>query len=423
MLLKLALKNIREEKFPFILGLISITIASTTLLLFLGISSSIKNTTFAQLEKSNPLSQITIHKTGKKSSLTSFFLGLNNQKITPAEIAEIKKITGVKRVFAEINYTSVASVEINALGLDLISDSMIFGLETDFIKESLAESAVEKWQNPDREPYPVLIPRRILELYNLTLAPSQNLPQIDEKKLIGKEITLYPNFSSFFPDKGGKEKSLKLEIAGFSDTINLGGITLPAKTVTELNEKFGEKFGGYLQVYVIAQSPEKTVEIAKELEKKGYQTQYFQKNFRDIEAKINYLSITLGLIAGIIFLLAGLAVIGIFLARISEKTKEFGLYYILGADKRQVKTLILSESFIMGFLGSIMAILLNIILQKIFLQIIENDPALESISSNIIFFPAQNIFLTIFFTLTLTLLASYIPAHKAANTSAISALR
>ncbi len=422
MLTKLALQNIKEKKFRTLLASLSIAIGTASLIVFLGLSSGIKSATFEEIEKKSPLTQITVRPKTDETGVVAFLTRSEEGKLSEQSIEQISKIDGIKEIHPEIQFNNFASLEVSLLGMSLITDTMVFGVPENFIQGDLQNPEV--WRKTE-EPYPALIPRKILDLYNLTVATPQNLPLMSEGSLLGKEITLYPNYSTFFPISNDRSKKVKLEVVGFSDKVNLIGVTLPDERVQELNQNYTENQSTkYLELFVETSDASHTPEIAAQIEELGYNTAYFQKNLKDVEAKFTYLRSSLGIISLIILLTAAIAIISTFLATVAERTKEIGLFRALGATKAHIKRLILIEAGIVGLIGSaigtLLGLLASIVIDKIGLEQLSQTTfrpeTLFVISSNLI------IFAIIFGTL-LSILSAYLPAKKAANISPIAALK
>lgn len=422
MLIKLALQNIRERKFRTLLASLSIAIGTGSLIVFLGLSNGIQNATFEEIEKKSPLTQITVRPNVENTGVIAFFTKSDEGKLSADSIGEISKIDGIKTIHPEIQFNNFASLEVSLLGLSLVTDTMVFGVPAEFIASDIQNSEI--WSK-EKEPYPALIPRKILDLYNLTVASPQNLPLISEESLLGKELILYPNYSTFFPISKDKDAKVKLEVVGFSDKVNLIGVTIPYNLVQNLNEKYAQQKNlRYLELFVETDDAAKTPEIAKQIEELGYSTQYFQKNLEDIEAKFAYLRTSLGIISLIILITAAIAIISTFLAQVAERTKEIGLFRALGATKGHIKKLILIEAGIVGLLGSFIGMILgllgSVIIDKIGLnqlsQTTFRPETLFEISLNLIIF-------AIIFGTFLSILSAYLPAKKAADISPIAALK
>lgn len=422
MLFSLALQTIKEKKFRTLLASLSIAIGTSSLIVFLGLSNGIQQATFSEIEKKSPLTQITVHPNVEKTGIISLLSHSEKGKLTPETFKEISQIKGIKTIHPEIQFQNFASLEIPVFGMTLATETMVFGVPADFIKNDLKSPDI--W-NKNTEPYPAIIPRKILDLYNLAVAGPQNLPALSEDILIGQDLTFLPNYSSFFPDSNDKTELIRLQVVGFSDKVNLIGVTLPYEIVEEFNKKYTTATDtNYLELFVETENATETTNVAKEIEKLGYTTSYFQKNLRDVDAKFTYLKTSLSIISLIILLTAAIAIISTFLATVAERTKEIGLFRALGATKNHIKKLILIEAGIIGILGSGIGIILGLISSKIIDQIGLNQLENTTFNPITLFNIAPTLILqALIFGTLLSLIAAYIPAQKAANISPMEALK
>jgi len=308
-------------------------------------------------------------------------------------------------------------------GIGVLTDSMIFGVPYEFIKDEIPNPEI--WEKTE-EPYPAILPRKILELYNLSVASPQSLPLLSEKDLIGKEIIFYPRYSTFFgSSENDKSDKITLKIVGFSDKASLLGPTIPIDTLKTINRYYAPTGNNsYTQLFVETLDQNKTVQVAKEIETLDLSTQYFTKDMKEIQAKISYLSIGLGLITLIILLLSAIAIISTFLSQIAERKKELGLLRALGATRKQIKLLIMSEAGFIGFIGSIFGIGMGILAATIFdkyaIAELKNTIALPET----LFLITPNIIIaTLAFGVCLSIFTAYIPARFASKVDPITALK
>ncbi len=417
MLLKLALKNLIQKKGRSLLALTVIAIAAAVTLLFLSLKHGIENATFEELEKQNPLNQITVRPNLEKTGVISFLAQGSGVKLTEQDLQKIQQINGIHKIYPEIQYNHFASIEAGLFDFSLVTDAMIFGVPAEFL--NLKE---EEWSALS-QPYPAVIPTKILDLFNLAIAAPQGLPLLGEKDLIGKTITFYPTYSNFFPSST-KTDPIQLKIIALSDKVNLIGATIPYQVVEELNKKYaGTSENTYLELFIEVENPAEIKNIAEEIENLGYTTEYFQKNLEDIQAKLVYLNISLGLITAIILLISGLAIISVFLATIAERIKEIGLLRALGATKNHIRNLILMEAGILGIFGSLIGLAIGELtiftIQKVGLQ---NLSELSLSTEKIFLINLQVIAFAILFSTILTIISAMFPAIKASNIDPIRAL-
>ncbi|MBD3331106.1 FtsX-like permease family protein [Candidatus Peregrinibacteria bacterium] len=421
-LIRLSLKNLKEKTYRTLLASFSIAIGTASFIVFLGLSNGIQSATFEEIEKSNPLTQITVLPQAEKKGLISFLSSDN--KLTSESLKIIKNIEGVEKVYSEIQFNNFASIEVKLLGFTLLTDTMVFGLDEKFIAEDIKSDL--NWDTSE-EPYPTVIPRKLLDMYNFTIASPQGLPLISEENLLGKELILYPAYSTFFPNLNKRDAEVKLEVVGFSDKVNLIGITLPKHVIDNLNEKFAANDSykdSFIEIFALTSDPGSTSKVAGAIEEKGFKTQYYQKNLEDIEAKFKYLSLSLGAISLIILITASIAIISTFLATISERRREIGLLRAVGASKRHIKFIIFFEAGITGLIGSIIGIVIGIFGSRLIdfygLKQLEGTTFTPE---SLFYIDTKLIISTLIFGLVLTILSAYIPARKAANLHPISAIK
>jgi ABC-type lipoprotein release transport system permease subunit len=414
------------------LTLISIAIAIAALTIFTGLNEGIKTASFSELEKENPLDQITVRAKSRTPGVISLLAKTDN-KLDQKAVDEISKINGIENVYKEIQFNNFATIEINLLGFGMMTDTLLFGVPEDFIKDDLKGpgNPGTNW-NTDTEPYPVIIPRQLLDMYNSLIATPQGLPTEDEKSLLGKEILLYPNYSTFFPGSKNADKTMKLKVVGFSSKVNLIGATLPYSFIEQLNEEYGGGTAGlggqtdstFLELFVETAAPEQTPEIAKQIEALGYTTDYYQKNLKDVTAKLTYLSVSLGMISLIIIILAALTIISNFLASIIERRREIGLFRALGATKFHIKKIILLEAGLIGFIGSTIG-LVSGLTSTLFLNktLTTKLSTLNFTTDSVFHLSYQSATFILIFGTLLSIVAAYIPAAKAAKMNPFQALK
>ncbi len=419
MLLKLTLKNLRQRLPRHLISGLSIAIATASVFTFSSFSAGLKEGTFQELKNTQPLTQITVQPSLDDQNLISLFNRNQTNKLTAADIEAIEQIAGIKAIYPQTQLETFSSLTSSVLGFQLKTDTMVFGLPSEFL-----EIDPQIWQS-NTEPYPALIPRKFLDIYNFTIAIPQNLTRFEEKNLIGKTLSLEPGTSVFFPIENIKDQKIKFRVIGFSDKIDLIGITVPNQLVEKLNQELLNKpTDTFLKLFVETTSPALTTQIASEIDQLGFTTDYLQKNFASVESKLIYIENALQIISLIILITAAVAILSTFLATISERKKEIGLLKAIGATKNHLRILILQEAFIIGLLGSIAGILLGLITSEILTtQILNQFSDLSIIPEKIFLITTKTIITSLLLGTGMTLLAALIPSEKAAHISPMENLR
>lgn len=399
--------------------IISLTISGTFLFIVKNFSSSFKDHIIRESSRKTPLKQIIVYP--KSNTLNFSTIGKNTSNITTDIIKNIASLPYVKEIYKEITYSAPVSLETTIFKQDFITDSLIYGVPFDFIKDDLKTQSA--WLT-EKEWLPILIPRKIIDIYNYSIGPNHGLPKINEEYLIGKEITIYLNYSTGFPNlNNGKEKKLTGKVVGFSDVINLAGITIPYNIVQKLNNKTSDDQKAS-QLHVTVDSEENIKKTADSIEKLDLQTEYLQKNIEQINKNYWYLIISLWFIELIIICLAISAVTSSTLSAVNERIKEIGILRALGATKRQIKQLFLYESAIIGLIGGIISIVSGILIIFGINYILKNK--ITSIVQ--MYIPPINITLATTVTVIalisiICIVGAYFPSQKAAKLKPIDALK
>lgn len=423
-MIKLALINLSRNKTRTFLTGLSIAIGICSLFLITSLDAGLKKAVFSDISKTNPLNQITVHSQIKNSFITPL-LGSDNPKydITDQTITKIKSIPEVTAIYPEMAYNSPAMIEASIFGLPFQTDATIFGVPQEFIAKDLNPKT--NWQ-ADNQPYPVIVSRKLLDLYNLSVAGPQNLPQFTDKNIIGKQFSVLLNYSSFFANFKDRDQATKINasIQGLSDKTNLIGATLPLEIVKKLNQNEDPEYTNkYVNLYVTVSSPEHIETVAQQIESMELETNYLQKKFQQIQKSFRYLTIALTIVSTIILFMAALSIASTFFANVHERYREIGILRTIGANRSNIKNIFLVEAIILGIISAIIGIVIGlIIIPYINASALDLIPDISSKPESIFLIEPTQIGLIILFAAIISTISAFIPASKAASTEIVKAL-
>jgi len=125
------------------------------------------------------------------------------------------------------------------------------------------------------------------------------------------------------------------------------------------------------------------------------------------------LTLTVAGIAGISLAVAGVLVMNVMLVSVTQRTSEIGLLKALGATKRQLLWLFLSEAAMLSLAGALLGVVLGYITLGV-LQAVYPDFPME--------LPAWALIAALAVSLFTGLLFGVLPARKAANLDPVTAL-
>lgn len=400
-------KDVTSRRGEFLLLLTGIAFGIGGIFILFSLRLGIEQTLFEAAARKNPLSEITVY--GESGTLLKF-LGAGKQKIlSPETLKTFKQMPEVKSVSPHLVYQNLASVELEILGQVLQTDSLVFGMEWALIEEELGIKN-------NNTPIPVIISKKLIDLYNLSLAPGAGLPALSEETFKGKDIKILPGYSSFFPNRSEPKKVLQGRIVGFSDRVDLIGVTVPIDVVRKLNREDGIAEETYNKVFVSLDSPRSVEGMTKKLESEGYRVTSLQKEFKEVGRSIQYVEIILFILSGIILATSILLIGNSFWSQLSRRTSELGILRAIGATKGKLMTLFIIEAAFTGIIGGALGLLLGIGAIQIFQRILGKTLYLASISLETIFSLSPLLLVNLLIASpVLSVMASLIPIIKTFN--------
>lgn len=360
-------KDLLRRRSEFTISLVGIAFSIAAVFILFSLKLGIEQTLWQSAERKNPLSEITVF--GESGGLFLKILGATEQKkLTPEVAGEIRKMPHVTAVFPHLVFNDLASIEVEILGQTLRSDSLIFGLPREIVEQDIPSEIA--WSGTDK-PIPVVISRKLIDLYNLSLAPGAGLPQISEETFKGKNIKIFPGYSSFL---GGETKEiLEGRIVGFSDRVDLTGITVPMEVIKG-------KVEVYNKLFVTVDSPKNVERVTKLVEEKGFRTTSLQKEFKEVGRSLKYIEIILFVLSATLLITSILLVASNFWSSLLARKAELGILRAIGATKNILALVFILEASVLGSLGGAIGIGLGTIATKLFQRLLQQSISLSSIS-------------------------------------------
>jgi putative ABC transport system permease protein len=129
--------------------------------------------------------------------------------------------------------------------------------------------------------------------------------------------------------------------------------------------------------------------------------------------RARFQSVLLGLFAGIALLLTAVGLYGVMSFTVVQRTSEIGIRMAMGADEKDVLRMILARSFSMTGLGLLIGILGAFVLTRLLSSLLYEVGPADPLT-----FVAVTLILG-----AVSLLASYVPAWRAAKVDPMVALR
>lgn len=395
------------------IGIIIITLLST-------LNTGLKDFFIGEGQKEKILRELHVTPRGTKLDLSIFTL-VPQPKITPAMIGQIADIPQVSEVLPTNSISGISSLQIGLLGQLFQTDALLFGAPYSLLDSP--DISVETWSRTN-EPYPAVVSSQLIDLYNLSFANANNLPQLTEQNFIGSEITILLNESTFFNQTSAKPIPLKAKIVGFSPNTKLIGLTLPTTVISDINSQYlQQKQTNYLDVTVRVKSPEDLSLVQEQLTKLGLEVNTAEQSLKTLESIFTMTDLALNLFFTLMMLLAGLLISSTFLAKIAEKRREIAILKTLGLTGLRIALLYLLEAFLVGLAASIGGILIAYLCSfplENFLQL--STSRLLNHPDHFFIFTLNNLFWLAGYTIFIACFFTFFPARKAARLDPITIL-
>lgn len=174
----------------------------------------------------------------------------------------------------------------------------------------------------------------------------------------------------------------------------------------------------------VNQAADVAKEIMSELGYPYYAKTLFQ-SYRNLFTWIELQKEPIPLVLGLIIAVAAVNIIGTLLMLVLEKRKQIGILRSLGASQREIKRIFLMQGIVIAVAGTVSGNLLALIVcwLQLKFQFFSLPSTIYFMSSVPIYFRYENFLIVSFVSITLCVIASYIPAHLASRLDPVKAIR
>ncbi len=261
----------------------------------------------------------------------------------------IRKTEGVEAVYPIIGAQFPMRAEGGEafLGHRMRTDVFATGLSSELVKTDVADGyAFEDAKGPR---VPVLVARRLLDLYNSTVAKSINKPKLSEEAIVGLEFELVLG-SSYArgtprPDRVSRKTA---QIVGLSEKASLVGISVPEQTMRRWNKSMSTAAPEFSGAYVKLNDRSYAGAVVHTLEQLGLSVDGTAKVASSLYTTLAVLTACL---VGLILFFSGLAIMQSFAQLIFERRTEFAIMRALGATQARITKLVLLEALMIACVG------------------------------------------------------------------------
>jgi len=208
----------------------------------------------------------------------------------------------------------------------------------------------------DGGPIPVMLSRRLLEVYNKTIAPAWNVRKLPMGlSLVGLQLPVEVGYSIVPQKTEDRVYEARLRLVGLSDRVPLYMVAMPLETVQRLHREYGKADAGFSQVTLLARSPEDAPVIAAAVRRMGFALDEGERATAErVGTVVAVTTLALAALATLMVALAALAIAQSLSANVRARAREIAILRAVGATPGDVRGIILIEGGVVGLAGGLL---------------------------------------------------------------------
>lgn len=233
-------------------------------------------------------------------------------------------------------------------------------------------------------------------------------------EVVGKQVDIYVNIA-------GIEVKKTVDISGVVNTSTFDGILCVyvdydflEKCVIEQNKSLTPT-----DIYIITENENQTILLKNYIKTSDKYSGSMEERLADMFSEMsNTISIALAVIAGISLIVSAIMILTVLYMSVSERTKEIGVLKAIGARRRDIKNIFVSESFLIGLLSAVVGICLSLISFGIFSILFNALLGFVPLSLRWYYFV-----IAILLSVLISMLSGLYPSSKASKMDPVESLR
>ena len=349
---------------------------------------------------------------------------LGGGRLDAKVLARLEKIDGVAAVYPVVGagFPLRAQGGAKLLGRSIRTDLFATGIDPALVTGDIAEGYRFEDPGPSGEVVPVVVARRLLDLYNSTVAPAIGQPKLSAEAIVGfsAEIVLGSSYVRGTPDPSKVQRKVG-QIVGVSDQATLVGISVPEATVRRWNDTHSAEGSPIVGAYVRTRSPTDAGPVAAAIERAGLAVDDTLEIAGAVVASAGVLA---GMLVLSLLLLAGFAIAQTFFLLVAERRSELAVLRAMGARRRDLRALVLIEALIVGvlagFAGVAIGVSAGLIADNVVLGMLPDIPFKPD---HLIAFPIDVVAAAWSLGVAASVLGAFVPAIAASRADPADALR
>lgn len=174
----------------------------------------------------------------------------------------------------------------------------------------------------------------------------------------------------------------------------------------------------YNNLYVRAEGVRSVEKIQDAIRKLGLVPQSNIEWLKQVQQQMGNIQMVLGGIGAVSLLVAAIGIANTMMMSIYERTKEIGIFKVLGCELSDIKKIFLIEAASIGLIGGISGLILSY-----FISFAINFLSAQSANGTVSYIPFWLLLLAVVFSTLVGMIAGFLPALRAMKLSPLAALR
>jgi hypothetical protein len=293
---------------------------------------------------------------------------LGGGRLDDAVVERIARLPGAAAAWPRISLRVPVAAGAPPQGLDynwppgMTLQVPVVGLAPDLLREDLGATA--RFEDPkDGRAIPVVLSRRLVEVYNKTIAPAWGVRRLPAGiSVVGIELPVRVGFSIVPQKTEDRVYDARLRLVGLSDRVPIYQVAMPLDTVRRLHREYGKPDQGYTQVTVLAESPADVPALTAALRRMGFSVDEAERATAErVGTVVTVTTGALVFLAVVMCALAALAIAQSLSASVRGRVREIAVLQALGAAPSDVRRIVLAEGAIVGLAGGVLGGVLAVV--------------------------------------------------------------
>ena len=386
-LTEISFKNLFFKKFRTIVTIVGVGLGTGFVVLLLSLGYGVEKIVVDQISAAQDLNQVDVFpKVGSQLLLNDLL------------VEKIQSITGIDEIYKTKNFPGRVDYEGSTL------DVVVYGVEYGYLEQSPFALEAGAYLSEDDESYEAMINKEYLNVLGL------------KEDIVGDEFNL--NVIQSQPSEDTEPQNITIRVIGILDDDASPVVYLNMDAISEYVSE------DYSQATIVV-NPEASLDyVRKQIESLGLETFSVMDTIDEVESLFQYLRYALLLFGTMAFGIAFLGMINTLMVSLLERTREVGLMKIIGMKRNEIRSVFITESMLIGFLGGIIGLIIGLVLGygvSWIVYFFSMSRGIEFIS--ISYLPTYLIFVVIISTTVLGFLTGLYPANRAVKIPPLDALR